>query len=935
MDVASPFFPKTNGVRPQKRRPATYGKATRTTNYTLSKLEASPAKPKPVAAQVWSPESSPPAISKPSTGKLKRPSPKRQRDEIADVFDVPPSDDEHITPPKPKRMLLSPSPRPRRPVRDKTKSRNTSRDSDCDSTQSASQKRKRDTDSADVQLLRESGLVPAHAVKSHSRTSPKGKEPAKPAVKPMSARAAHIPAKTKQSIQFKTGVKTGQQTTLLQKQRPMTQKRTAMLPKPLKGVSAPGQLERMIASGATTRQIRSPTKNTKSDSSSSPRTPSSRASVSPPSIIRSGSATPKQNALWSKLLESEDATDSPSKLAVQNLRISGSSKTSAQRTLLRSATDIARPAVGRRGRLIDTLAKPNDDEEDGEESFDQTTSTEDEHESMDLSSDRDMIQSQPMEIDLPAASLSQGGPRFTYGQQRTYIEENNLELELMLDSPLVVSKQSSGVGYGSQKTASQSQSKYSQEDEDLEESQGPIKSVHELRAAGENQRFVDDFENILEDIQHRGGKSMSRQRTGIVELCEKLSDKKFVGRMVDQGLDERLLKACSGVSDTIFNFAMAVAIAYISDSDAPLAVLRHIQKSESFDMLFSFLELDADIKAIGKERRTNMSKVAQTSLSEFRAKVFESPIWEEQKPAMLSPHVMALKGIDLLIRNLRRKGHMDDLLNEQNTSTLLAILEGRLKPAASPAKPDLISLELALSILESGSIIPGRIQTAWTPKRLDRLATLLPKLLCLDTTNADRLRELALRLMLNLTNNNAKSSMHFANNELLHVILTTITDRFDELRAIPESTEDDQAAVVNRLVLYLGALINLAEFCDSARTAVLVGDGVMLDGLLAYFVQQHTQAAEADSLQASQLNIPYGWLSVALGNLCQNAQVRRHVQLKLPGKTLKPVIDAIEEFVQHHRKVDMFEGEEGDAVSANFTQRLKDVAMRLKESDTA
>lgn len=863
------------------------------------------------------------------------------------MFDVPPSDDDRTTPPEPKRKLVSPSPIPQRLVAEPSQSRATLRDSDYDNAESTSHKRKRDVDSAEAQLLREGGLVTTDTERGPSHLVLKPSALEKAAVKPASARSAALSSKTHQAAPAKRyplpkpASKNVQSSKISQRPQSATQNRAfVMLPKPPKGLFAPAQLEKMLSESTNVSRRRvnqtsvktplSPQKRVRLDSSSSPRTPSPRNSASPASIIRSGSPTPKQNALWSKLLESTHATDSPTKLKMKNLQISGAPKTNPSRALLRSTSDTGQFPVSRRGRLIDTLAKH--DEDDEEESFDQTTSTEDE--SIDLA-EQDFAHSQHMDIDAPVASISQGGPKFTYGQQRTYIEENNLEAELMLDSPLAISKQPSGLGYGSLKTASQSQSRYGPDEEDLEDSQGPIKSVHELRAAGGNQRFVDDFENILQDIQSRTGKSMSRQRAGIIDLCEKLSDKKFAGRMVDHGLDERLLNACTGLMDTIFNFAVAVAIAFVSDADAPIAVLRHVQKSTSFDALFSMLETEADIKAIAKERRTNMSKVAQTSLLEFRGKVIESPMWEDQKPAILSPHLMALKAIDLLVRNLRQKGYMEDILDEQKTSTLLAILERGFKDIKLSTGADLLSLELAISILESGSIIPGRIQTAWTPKRLNRLSTILPKLLNMQTPNADRMSALSLRLMLNLTNGIAKNSVHFANDETVRLIVTSINNGFEALRSIPESAEEELAIAIDRVVLNLGAIINLAEFCDSARTTVLSGDSSMLHELVSTFTRHHERAAEADSMLLAQFNVSYGWLAVALGNLCQNAQVKAQVAEELPGKTINPLIETVEEFAQHYRKADreMFDGEEGDTVTANVTERLKAVAARLRDGN--
>ena len=85
-------------------------------------------------------------------------------------------------------------------------------------------------------------------------------------------------------------------------------------------------------------------------------------------------------------------------------------------------------------------------------------------------------------------------------------------------------------------------------------------------------------------------------------------------------------------------------------------------------------------------------------------------------------------------------------------------------------------------------------------------------------------------------------------------------------------------------------------------------------------------------MEESQSNVAYGYLSVLLGNLCQNDQVLRKIQSKLPNRRLHILINAVEEFIQYHQKVDrdMFDGDEGGEISINYTERLQSVVDRLR-----
>lgn len=930
MDIESSRLPSTmSAARAQKRRPVTYGKAKRDNTAGFSNWDASPEKPKPNVRPL-SPE---PTNPKKSSGKLVRPSAKRPREDDA-VFDVPLSDDdEHIITHKSK-PVKSPPPTVGRQKAAKVSAREHTHESDNDGVAGGSQKRKHEISTTgnksrvEVQMFQKKGEQPVaqRTLKAtQTATVPTTKSTRQQSPEELPAARTTHPQKTQPAKMT------------LKAQQIASRKPPA---KALKGVSAPAQLELMLSKASSsssayrtpspTRDVLSPSKKMRFDSDSSPHTPPAYSSPSPARIMRSGAATPRQTELWGRLNAASDDSDTPSRLSVENLRISSHSKPVATSGLLRSVSDIARPAPSRRGRLIDTLADSQPVVEE-EESIVGEELTEDDTMEVD---EQDAHDPQVMEVDPPAGpSLSQGAVKVTYGTlKRTYLEDSNIEAALFGDS-FDDSIQPGAPGLPSQKSNTQGQFDFPDDEDDLDDSQTAMKSVHFLRAAGGNQRFNDDFDNILQDIQSRTGGSMSQARSGLLDLCEKLTDKKFVGRMTDQGLEQRLLQACAGVKDTIFRFALAVAIALIADGEAPRAALRHVQGSECFQTLFDMYAEERDIVLIAKERRLNMSKIAQSSLADTKTMILGLPIWGEYKPTTLSPNLISLKATELIVRNLRRKGFMDELLDEQKTARLLDIVERALDSATGDS---LVSLEIAISTLESGSIIPGRNQTAWTPKRRSRLAAVLPRIYSLKSDRADELSFLSMRLMLNLTNNNAKSSEQFAQPDLIRLLVSSINDRFARLLESLDQPEEELAKQLDRLILSLGAIINLAEHCDAARTPVLADGAVLLDQLVDSFTNGRERAAHAESVQATQSNVAYGWLAVALGNLCQNEEVRSAVAGRLPGRSITLLVDAIEEFIIYNHQVDRktYEEEKDDSVIEGFTQRLKSVVARLKGEES-
>lgn len=97
-----------------------------------------------------------------------------------------------------------------------------------------------------------------------------------------------------------------------------------------------------------------------------------------------------------------------------------------------------------------------------------------------------------------------------------------------------------------------------------------------------------------------------------------------------------------------------------------------------------------------------------------------------------------------------------------------------------------------------------------------------------------------------------------------------------------------------------------------------------------------TCVKQAESLENTQANIPVGYLTVLLGNLCLNETVRNKVRSYLPGRNLHLLVEKVKEFVSFHERVDrltgQFEGEQGREVSQNYTKRLLQVVRKLERA---
>lgn len=76
----------------------------------------------------------------------------------------------------------------------------------------------------------------------------------------------------------------------------------------------------------------------------------------------------------------------------------------------------------------------------------------------------------------------------------------------------------------------------------------------------------------------------------------------------------------------------------------------------------------------------------------------------------------------------------------------------------------------------------------------------------------------------------------------------------------------------------------------------------------------------------------FGYLSVLLSYLCVNKEVRLRVSSRLQGRTLRQLLDAVDEFLHYHRQIDeeIYQDDGEMDVRAGFIDRLQRMVNELK-----
>ncbi|KAF1933473.1 uncharacterized protein M421DRAFT_415812 [Didymella exigua CBS 183.55] len=649
--------------------------------------------------------------------------------------------------------------------------------------------------------------------------------------------------------------------------------------------------------------------------------PSTKTTASTP-----GSVTPRQKDLFSTLLGGTAAPKTPAS-ALAALQLTDKKPRSLLGALARSKSDVAYSSQSRKTRLIDTLKDDDTSSEDeGSESDEEADSSI--ITTLGVDNDKTPVQTRRMVVeeaseddimnekaagDSQTSQISSGvttRPRLTYATQRSYLQEANPEDEFLMSMEM-------------DDTWNMDSHTVSTDDEDGPTSQP--RTYHELKKYGQNTMFSWDMEESIREISDASNRS--GRRSAMMDLCTKMADAGFISQLLDSGFMHRLLENIVTPTDPIFDFIAAVSVLFILQTKPTFAVVDQIHQSGITTTLLSLVDKDTDISRVARDRKSNMSKIAQDSLADFLAVVLAAKAWSSSTPEKVSPQIVALTTIDLLVQSLRESGSTDALLTPTDVSKVVnacSFPSSRIK-AAKASPQDMLVLDLAISVLETVSIVDQDYST-WPTKTLQQLSEVIS--VFFESGDLTKTVE-AMKLCMNLTNNKSKACQPFSTRTFLQPLIHFLVSSFKLLNT-GTLEEDRQAA----LTLSLGAIINLAELSDQARLNAVANTN-SIEELVRTYIVGSERAAQATSVEESEVGVKINFLGVLLGMLCLNATVRSKVQVLLPGQQLKLLLQNMRVFARIHETVDektarRFEGAEGQEALNNYYVRIMHVVEKLE-----
>ena len=607
-----------------------------------------------------------------------------------------------------------------------------------------------------------------------------------------------------------------------------------------------------------------------------PQTPSKH------SRLASQATSPHQLGLWEMLLPTSHINDCPNDRNVSPLksmyqeshnkarhskqRMSGTHKTSSKSTVAKQ-----------RRRLVDTLQRQDTTSSNEDVSVDYATTSDEidsenetkigsvqkinvvpDYESQPAShydkepmvgvgSQEQKIRSTSQPLQLPSGL----GAKTTYARQRSYLTEDELNKATTFDIPVLRDSSTerqlrNGASQGHARRLQLGESRH-EKNEEPEEEHGPaLRSIYELRRAGGNSRLVSEMEAMIEDISDQSSTSLTLKRHRLLELTIRLQESSFNQTFVDQGFASRLLDRTETCTDAVESILISAAILQLLAGTVPTAFLSEISSPPVVQFLIGLLDSCQDITSVSRMRALKLSKVAHSELIDFRNKFLSSHVWSAEKPRAITARLLSLQILERIIRQTRETGSVEDVLPHHAINRITqTLVDPRSIVTSSFSEKPTAEFQLAVSILESCTITrKNEVDTGlWSGTTLEIILDLLPSLDTRFIEVPENLRSLTLRLYLNLTNNNPELCKAFARSDVLQAVFNTVISHFGD---VSEDTAT-HALVLDSLILSLGSLINLAEWCDSVRESTLnmhLHGSTYLDLFLQIFMSYSVKTAE-------------------------------------------------------------------------------------------
>lgn len=527
-----------------------------------------------------------------------------------------------------------------------------------------------------------------------------------------------------------------------------------------------------------------------------------------------------------------------------------------------SPRKVARTTAGSitpgRRRLIDSLAPKgqSNDEVTPKVSLDSPLSSSFAHHSPTQSNDigsptvptESLLEGYDHESTVPASPHLRGS-KVTYARQRSFLDDllgQALPADLEQLDPLISPRESS---------EQLSRARLFTIDDVNNDDDGTVRSIHELRQSGGNARYRGAVESIFEDIEDPLN-SLSGRSSAFTQLCGKVLDTKLARQFVDCGFDKKLVDCLSPDLDVVPATLALCALSLACQGRSLPYILATAAWPKIINISSILLSVHDDISIMTRDPKSHVSRPVQKMVQKTASQI-KSALFREDPSTQLSPCFLVLHCLKATVSVFQENGECPSTLPtpvlKQLVNLLLSQSPSGAGSRASPPESFQV-LQLGLSILEVHTASGEPPQQAHRDILclLNGMHELLYVKYDSDTTG-HQIQMLYIRVILNMTNTDPMLCDSFATSALVGQLAEIAITNFGDLTEDSLSRDNNP---LDKVILALGALINLTEQSEASRTMFLEasrGGKSLLDRLLRLFVDNADSTSKVILLVYSHL----------------------------------------------------------------------------------
>jgi len=460
---------------------------------------------------------------------------------------------------------------------------------------------------------------------------------------------------------------------------------------------------------------------------------------------------------------------------------------------------------------------------------------------------------------------------------------------------------------------------------------GKIKSIHELRQAGSNNRFDRDLEAYMEDIDPTSKSSSKALRLqALMKLVKRMSQEDFTVFVSDRGVD-RLASWCSTVKDVPSRLLLSMVLWRLTHSKNSSAT----KLKTIVDSMLANSKLLTNLSTmteIVKDRKENLSKSMIADMVAFQEDVLFENLLPYQSKTIL-PAAVVTGTLNDSLRRLRGLGGTVSTNKHfyMHAFTLLQLVVPQLQGERSE---HIFVVGTVLSVLE---ICTASLDAHVGALHIDslRLGQSLATIMHSSLDKHEHLVQSALKFAISYGNNRPEVCLALTNSEFIQSLMAIVDNRFLRLVEVAESGKHVEQEMLDSIILCLACLLNLTEHEDELRRRIAhsqlkSSDGNTVKRLVHIYRSAAPKLVETTNEISGQMLPAFGYLSLLLCSLSLAEDVRSEMELLLGDLTMADVVASGGALLTHLRtvedmlKVEVDEDMDGTGEKAvdGFTQRF-------------